>query len=63
MSKTSSEPNLDASVLAQFACPACRGILRLEADRVVCRACGRIYPVVDGIPALIVERAIENAPG
>jgi len=46
-------------------CPACWGELRCEqragAERLVCAACGRKYPVVDGIPVLIVERA-EQGP-
>jgi uncharacterized protein YbaR (Trm112 family) len=45
------------SVLELLACPACLGALRAGADRLVCTACGRAYPVVDGIPVLIVERA------
>lgn len=48
---------LDAKTAAQLACPACHGDLRAEDTRLVCSACGRRYPVVDGIPALIVERA------
>jgi uncharacterized protein YbaR (Trm112 family) len=43
-------------------CPACMGDLRLGEERVVCLECGRKYPVVDGIPVLIAERA-ENAQG
>ena len=39
-----------------LACPVCRGELRfdpnLDADRLVCAQCGRVYPVVDGIPML-----------
>lgn len=38
-------------------CPACRGKLRLEAGRVMCARCTRSYPIVDGLPVLIVERA------
>jgi uncharacterized protein YbaR (Trm112 family) len=45
------------SILAQLACPACYGELRAEASHLVCIACDRRYPIVDGIPALIVERA------
>ena len=41
-------------------CPACHGELRWPAAngeaRVVCVACGRKYPVEDGIPVLIRER-------
>jgi len=47
----------DASILSQLACPACHGDLRLEASRLVCTACGRGYPIVDGIPVLIADRA------
>jgi uncharacterized protein YbaR (Trm112 family) len=43
--------------LDQLACPACLGDLRLEEARLVCNGCGRAYPVVDGIPALIAGRA------
>jgi len=39
-----------------LACPVCRGELRLDpnldADRLACAQCGRVYPVVDGIPML-----------
>jgi uncharacterized protein len=41
----------------ELACPACLGELRLGAEAVVCKVCARIYPVVDGIPVLIVDRA------
>jgi uncharacterized protein YbaR (Trm112 family) len=47
----------DASIIDQLACPACHGDLHAEDSRLVCSACGRRYPIVDGIPALIVERA------
>lgn len=47
----------DPAVLAQLACPACFGDLQPEAARLVCAACHRAYPIVDGIPVLIVERA------
>jgi uncharacterized protein YbaR (Trm112 family) len=52
---------LDPDVLSQLACPACLGGLRLEEARLVCAGCGRAYPIVDGIPVLIAERA-ETAP-
>lgn len=41
----------------KLACPACRGSLRPVLDQMVCDGCGRAYPVVDGIPVLIEERA------
>ena len=50
----------DASVLDQLACPACLVALRLDGNRLVCAGCGRVYPIVDRIPVLIAERAIEG---
>jgi hypothetical protein len=50
----------DPAALAHLACPACHGDLRMEDSRLICAACNRRYPIVDGIPALTVERA-ENA--
>jgi uncharacterized protein YbaR (Trm112 family) len=41
----------------QLACPACLDSLRVEDGWLVCTGCARAYPVVDGIPVLIVERA------
>ncbi len=55
--KPKSSSAFDAAVLAQLACPACHDDLRLEEARLVCIACGRAYPIVDGIPVLIAERA------
>jgi uncharacterized protein YbaR (Trm112 family) len=53
------DPNhfLDPAVLDQLACPACLGALRVDQARLVCAVCGRAYPIVDGIPVLIAERA------
>jgi uncharacterized protein YbaR (Trm112 family) len=47
----------DPALLAQLACPACFGDLRLEGAHLVCIACHRAYPIVGGIPVLIIERA------
>ncbi len=40
-------------------CPACHGEVRLlDGDEgIECTACGRIYPVRDGIPVMLVEEA------
>jgi hypothetical protein len=47
----------DPVVLAELACPACLNDLCLEDACLVCVTCDRAYPIVDGIPVLIVERA------
>jgi uncharacterized protein len=53
----SDQDTLDPALLAQLACPACNGELHLEGARLRCIACSRAYPIVDGIPVMIVELA------
>ena len=48
---------IDTFVVEQVACPACMGALRLDEGRLICAGCGRIYPIVDGIPVLIADQA------
>jgi uncharacterized protein YbaR (Trm112 family) len=40
-----------------IACPVCFAPLEFSDAVVECSGCGRSYPVVDGIPVLIAERA------
>jgi uncharacterized protein len=64
----SAKPKLkfDPAAVTELACPACRGDLRASPEAapasLICSVCGRAYPVLDGIPVLVVERA-EMAPG
>jgi hypothetical protein len=59
---TISQPQYDAAALSRLACPACHGDLHLSDERLTCAACGRAYPIVDGIPVLIKERAETVCP-
>jgi len=54
-----SGPSL-ALVLDQLACPVCFGKLQLAEDAITCLECGRGYPLIDGIPVLIAERATNS---
>lgn len=49
-------------LLAHLVCPLCRGSLRPEPDALVCRPCRRRYPVVDGVPWLVPEKATKLPP-
>jgi uncharacterized protein YbaR (Trm112 family) len=59
--------SVDQRLLDLLACPACHGHVHLEpaqqaeGDHIVCDACGRRYPVRDGIPIMLVEEA-EDGP-
>ena len=46
-----------AEDLRWVVCPMCHGALVLEGEGIRCAECGRQYPVVDGIPVLLSERA------
>jgi uncharacterized protein YbaR (Trm112 family) len=53
-----SAQSLTAEDLRWIVCPACHQSLQLEAAAVRCRGCGRVYPIVDGIPVLLADRII-----
>ena len=49
--------SVDKELLEILACPVDKAPLREESDRLVCTACGRRYPVRDGIPVMLVDEA------
>ncbi len=50
---------IDAKLLEILACPACRERLEVAGggEGLACVGCGRVYPIRDGIPVLLVEEA------
>jgi uncharacterized protein YbaR (Trm112 family) len=50
---------IDPRLLEILICPACHGDLKQvePGEGLVCERCGRVYPVRDGIPILLVEEA------
>jgi uncharacterized protein YbaR (Trm112 family) len=50
--------SLTEAQLARLACPVCFSALRSVAQGgIACLGCGRVYPLIEGIPVLIAERA------
>jgi uncharacterized protein len=49
-------------LVAILACPQCEGKVVLEENGVRCvRAdCGLLFPVTDGIPAMLIEEAVSE---
>ncbi len=45
-------------------CPKCRNAVSLQANQLVCQndACGLRYPILDGIPVMLIEEASPPAP-
>ena len=56
---TNDDTLVPPELLAIMQCPACTGDLaeRLDPPALVCAACGRAYPVRDGIPVMLVDEA------
>jgi len=52
-----STSTLTAEYVRLLACPVCRHPLGLESDALRCTGCHRRYPIVDGIPMLLADRA------
>lgn len=52
-------------LLEILACPICesRPPLELRGEFLVCTACAKSFPIVDGIPHLLPESAIEPEGG
>lgn len=52
---------IDKDLFAILACPVCdeRPPLRQEGDYLICTKAGHGFPVVDGIPHLLPENAID----
>jgi uncharacterized protein YbaR (Trm112 family) len=44
-------------LLALVACPSCKGQLVPSRGALACVACSLAYPVEDGVPVLLAERA------
>lgn len=50
-------PGQLSEILVLLACPVCHGALSAADNQVLCAQCGRRYPVEDGIPVLLADRA------
>ncbi len=48
---------IEKELLEILACPACKAPVVQKDDRIVCTACGRRYPIREGIPVMLVDEA------
>ncbi|BDU75396.1 Trm112 family protein [Mesoterricola sediminis] len=57
---------IDTRLMDILCCPAvdggrpCRGELREAPGGLLCADCGRLYPVEDGIPVMLQDRAVQG---
>ncbi len=55
--KNDSPAGMDKELIDILVCPACGGDLKVLQESISCLSCGRRYPVRNGIPVLIIEKA------
>ncbi len=48
---------IDKELLDILACPACKSDVELKDNKIVCKVCGKKYPIRDGIPIMLIEEA------
>ena len=50
---------ISTELLAILACPVCKAVVELKPDQsgLKCASCGRIYPIRDDIPVMLVDEA------
>lgn len=61
---TTNTPCSFIDILDILACPKCLGSLTLvensAGNGLDCPSCGKVYPVKDGIPVLLIEKALSR---
>lgn len=48
---------IDKELLQILACPACKADVQLKENKIVCKKCGKKYPIKDGIPIMLIDEA------
>jgi len=46
---------IDSELLALLVCPVDHADLELKESTLICTRCARVYPIVDGIPNMVVD--------
>lgn len=44
-------------LLKILACPSCKGDVELKEEEILCKKCNLKYPIKDGIPIMLIEKA------
>ncbi|HYM68341.1 MAG TPA: Trm112 family protein [bacterium] len=52
---------IDKELLEILACPVCKAPVVEQEQRLVCTACGRRYPIRDGIAVMLIDEAEPRA--
>ena len=50
---------MDKELLEILACPKCKESIEYKDDKLICRKCNKYYPIRDGIPVMLIDKAID----
>ena len=48
---------IDPELLDILACPDCKSDVELQDNKIVCKGCGRRYPVKNDIPIMLIDQS------
>lgn len=48
---------IDKDLLSILSCPACKGDVKLEGKKIVCKKCGKKYPLRGKTPVMLIDEA------
>ncbi len=48
---------IDENLLAMLVCPTCKQPLYEKDNKLICNSCKLSYPIIDGIPVLLITEA------
>lgn len=48
---------IDRELLDILACPDCKADVEEKENKIVCKGCGKKYPIRDGIPIMLIDEA------
>ncbi len=46
---------ISPELLSVLVCPVDKANVKLEGSELVCSSCGRRYPIIDGVPNMLVD--------
>ncbi|MFA5311185.1 MAG: Trm112 family protein [Candidatus Omnitrophota bacterium] len=48
---------IDKELLDILACPSCKGDVFMQENKIICKKCGKKYPIKEGIPVMLIDEA------
>jgi hypothetical protein len=52
---------IDKQLLDILVCPACKADVELKDNKIVCKKCGKKYPIREGIPVMLIDEAEKSS--